>query len=266
MISIICPFYNSQIYLNRTIDSLLKQEGINFPIEIIFIDDGSTDMSNVIIKNGIKKLNDKKFSPILLKQKNKGPGAARNYGISKAKYQYIAFLDADDIWSKNKLSICKKAIDDNKDYFNLFIHDENYIRFNKNNDIIIHGVFDDANIMKSLYKKNNLSTSAVIVKKEVLMKCNGFDESLQSSQDYDLWLKASPYLKIYKINQVLGDYHETLGSITSKYYIFRFLDQLRIAIRYKSYVNKLFFVKKILKILFSKQWVFGLINRGNHNY
>ena len=122
----------------------------------------------------------------------------------------------------------------------------------------------------SLYVKNCLSTSAVIVKKELLIKHGGFDERLMSSQDYDLWLKLSPYLVLYKINDILGEYHETSNSITAKFYFYRVFDQLLIAYRYKSYVTIHQYYFKVFKIIFSKQWFYGLKNiffgNKSHNY
>ena len=91
-----------------------------------------------------------------------------------------------------------------------------------------------------------------------------------SSQDYELWLRLSPHLKVLKIDQVLGEYRETLNSITSKFYIYRMFDQLIIAYRYRKYVPLLKFYLKIIKIIFSKQWFYGIKNiilrKKSHNY
>ncbi len=266
MISIICPLYNSENHLDKLIDSLLEQKGVSETIEIIFIDDGSNDQTLLTLIPKTKLL-EKKYSTVkILKQKHKGPGAARNYGIKESSYDYIAFLDSDDRWYETKLQVCIDIIKENKDMYNCYIHDEKYIRKNGESSIIENGITKNESISRSLYLNNCLSTSAVIVKKSLIKKFQYFDENLQSSQDYDLWLKMAPDLKIYKIKDILGEYIESSYSITSKYYIYRFLDQLFIAIRYRHYVSNLQFLKKIIRIILSKQWFFGLIKKNSHNY
>ena len=89
-ISIIVPVYNTAKYLDKCIQTLIKQTLED--IEIIFIDDGSEDGSAEILKNYAK--NDKRIS--ILNQNHKRQGAARNYGLSIAQGEYIGFVDADD--------------------------------------------------------------------------------------------------------------------------------------------------------------------------
>lgn len=89
-VSVIVPIYNSELYLSRCLDSLVNQSLKS--IEFILIDDGSTDNSNNIIKEYMKK--DFRFS--LIEQKNEGVGSARNKGIKKAEGKYISFIDSDD--------------------------------------------------------------------------------------------------------------------------------------------------------------------------
>jgi len=268
MISIICPCFNSNSTINEVVDSIISQVGTRYTFEIIFIDDGSTDNTVSLIKSGMKKLNSKGIISRIYLSSHKGPGAARNIGIKKSQYDYIAFIDSDDIWYKNKLSICQDLISSHPSN-NIFIHDEKYVRNNKNASRIINGTFKQP-LYSSLYISNCLSTSAVILKKELLIKYGGFDEQLMSSQDYDLWLRLAPYLIPYKIDKVLGEYRESTNSITAKFYLYRVFDQLKIAYKYKNYVSYLQFCSKIIKIIFSKQWIYGIKNiilrRKSHNY
>ena len=266
MISIICPVYNSENYITKLVDSLARQKMYSESFEIIFIDDGSNDRTLSILESK-KSILDNKYSSVkIFKQEHLGPGAARNFGIKESTYDYIAFLDSDDIWYEDKLQICVENIKKGKNIFNCYIHNERYVRSNDKYSIIENGILSDECISKSLYMRNCLSTSAIIVEKNIIEKYRYFDENLQSSQDYDLWLKISPELKICKIDKILGEYIENPDSITSKYYFHRFVDQLVIAIRYRHYVSKYQFIKKVIKIIFSKQWIFGLIRRHSHNY
>lgn len=91
-VSVIMPVFNGEEFLNRSMDSLLKQTLDNF--EIVFINDGSTDNSLKILKEYEEKYD---FVNVLT-QENSGSGKARNYGINEAKGEYIAFLDADDFF------------------------------------------------------------------------------------------------------------------------------------------------------------------------
>src|SRR5579875_322194 len=95
LISIIIPLYNAEKYIIETIDSALQQSYKN--IEIIIIDDGSTDSSFNVAETY------KSDNIIVVKQENKGASAARNHGLKLAKGEYIQFLDADDILDVNKI-------------------------------------------------------------------------------------------------------------------------------------------------------------------
>lgn len=95
MISIIVPVYNARPFLEATIGSVLAQTYRDF--ELIFVDDGSTDDSIEYIKG----INDDRIK--ILKNDKKGVASARNYGLARAQGEYIAFLDADDIWDERKL-------------------------------------------------------------------------------------------------------------------------------------------------------------------
>ena len=92
MISVVIPLYNKEKYIKRAIESVLNQTFQKF--EIIVVNDGSTDKSAEIVQN----IKDPRIR--LINQKNAGVSAARNRGIQEAKYEYIAFLDADDFWEK----------------------------------------------------------------------------------------------------------------------------------------------------------------------
>ena len=268
MISIVCPTYNSSYTVDAVINSILSQTNTSHRFEIIFIDDGSTDNTEKIIHNGIKKLRLNNIDAFLHVNSHKGAGAARNLGIAKSRYDYVAFIDSDDVWYENKIEMCEKSITNNPGY-NIFVHDEIFIRNNKRYSRIINGIHEEP-LYKSLYIKNCFSTSAVVIKKELLNTYGSFDESLMSSQDYELWLRLSRHLKVDKMDEVLGEYRESEGSITSQFYLYRVFDQLNIARKYKGNVSRLQYYRKYLKIIFSKQWLYGIKNiilgKKSHNY
>ena len=93
----IIPCYNAELTIAQTIKSVKDQSYKNN--DLIVVDDGSTDKTYSIIKDLQKS-----YSFKIIRQKNKGQGAARNAGIYQSKSKYLCFLDADDIWAANRLN------------------------------------------------------------------------------------------------------------------------------------------------------------------
>ena len=111
-ISVIIPVYNAEMYVAEAIESVIAQ--CYDPVEIIVIDDGSSDGSAEIAK---------KFSAVVYEyQPNAGISAARNRGIEQAQGEFLAFLDADDIWVEEKLTLQLAAFEENSDLDIVFGH------------------------------------------------------------------------------------------------------------------------------------------------
>ena len=110
LISVIVPIYNSEKYLDNTIKSIINQTYKN--LEIILVDDGSTDKSYEICKKYQKKDNRIK----LFHQKNKGVSFARNIGIENSNGEFLTFLDSDDLIDKKMYEKLFNAFDNNLDY------------------------------------------------------------------------------------------------------------------------------------------------------
>jgi len=106
-VSTIIPAYNCERYIKETIESVLSQTYKD--IELIIIDDGSTDRTGEIVRSFESKVE------YIRQSKNTGPSAARNRGIEKAKGEYIAFLDGDDVWMPTKIEEQIKLLESNKD-------------------------------------------------------------------------------------------------------------------------------------------------------
>src|SRR5699024_6424946 len=99
MFSIVIPLYNKELSITNTLQSVLNQTFTDF--EVVIVNDGSTD--NSVEK--VEAFNDPRIR--LIHQANAGVSAARNKGIEEANYDWISFLDADDLWMENHLSILK---------------------------------------------------------------------------------------------------------------------------------------------------------------
>lgn len=122
LVSVVVPVYNAEKYLSRCIDSVVSQSLRN--IEILLVDDGSTDSSAEIMAR--YKENDERIRVIM--QSNKGAGAARNVGLSVARGRYLSFLDSDDFFELDMLEAAsKKADEENADIvaFGAWLYDEN---------------------------------------------------------------------------------------------------------------------------------------------
>lgn len=184
-VSVVIPYYNSKKTILRALHSVVNQTYRDF--EIILINDGSTDNSEQVVNEFTIK--NKNIKMININQTNLGPSKARNTGIKIAKGEYVAFLDSDDSWNKNKLEIQMKFIKKNK-YVSILGCDYNVI---KNNDIVINksnstGKYIKVDFYKRLFK-NYFSTPTVIVKKKVIAEFNGFNENQKYAEDSLLFLK-----------------------------------------------------------------------------
>lgn len=177
LVSVIIPAYNAQEIITSCIKSVLNQTYHN--IEIIVIDDGSTDSTLRIVqeyKNG--------FSINCLRifhQDNQGPSKARNLGIQQARGEYIAFLDSDDCWVDNKIEEQLKVFEEYKDCV-LVGTSTKYQQENVTKYSFIS--------FKRLLYSNRFTTSSVICKKQIVEKIL-FNEQQKYSEDYRLWLQIA---------------------------------------------------------------------------
>jgi len=193
-ISIIIPTYNQAESLQETIESVLNQTYKN--IEIIIVDDGSTDNTLEIISSFD---NDK---IICIQQENKGAGNARNRGIKKANGKYIAFLDSDDLWLKNKL---RKQIDFMKQNPEIGLLGTGCYQMIDINKIIHKKIFPFENkiLQKDLIKYNPFIQSSVMIRKDIFNSVDLYDEKFKESEDYDLWLRIAQKHKVANLQEAL---------------------------------------------------------------
>lgn len=183
LITVVIPVYNGEKTVRETIDSVLNQTFQDW--ELIIINDGSTDKTLEII-GSIKDERIKVFN-----YPNAGLAASRNRGISLAKGEYISFIDADDLWTPDKLEVQLKALQENPqavvayswtdiiDESSQIIRAGSYITFN--GDVY-------ANLLLMNFISNG---SNVLIRTEALKEVGKFDESLKSGEDWDMWLRLA---------------------------------------------------------------------------
>ena len=190
LVSIIIPTFNSAKFLSQTIESALNQTYKN--TEIIIVDDNSTDKTVEIIKNYQNKNSKIKFYKIKnYKKTGSGSGSKpRNFGIKKSKGKYIAFLDSDDLWEKNKLQRQVETITPNTDISFTkchYLHNQS-----KSKEKFIKEKFIDFSLNKlpgGLLLYNPIRLSSVIIKREVFRNVNFNEEKeIRGIEDLELWL------------------------------------------------------------------------------
>ncbi len=185
-VSVIIPTYNRATVLEEAVESVLNQTFRNF--ELLIIDDGSTDHTPQIVEKYRDKIK-------YLFQINKGPAAARNFGIQNSEGNFICFLDSDDRWLKNKLDVQVDLIRSDPD-IKICYTDEIWMRHGvRVNQKHVHRKYSGWIYQKCL-PLCIISPSSVMIHREVFDRVGFFDESLIVCEDYDLWLRIS---RVYPI-------------------------------------------------------------------
>lgn len=207
LISVIIPAYNSEKTIQETIESVLKQTFTDF--ELIVVNDGSTDATLEII-NSIK---DPRIQ--VLTYPNAGVAVSRNRGISHSTGEFISFLDADDLWTADKLEAQLKALQENPKaavaYSWLDSIDEsgNFLRPGTR-------ITENGNIYDKLFLTPFVSSgSNGLIRRQPLIEIGGFDESLAASQDYDLYLRLAARYDFVCVPSVQILYRILSGSMST---------------------------------------------------
>ena len=248
-ISVICPTYNSGSFIEKTLKTLIIQTQL--PHEVIISDDGSSDNTIKLVEQFI--LNHKtSISWKVLKNTHKGPGAARNSAIRVANGEWIAFLDSDDLWIKDKIKTVSCAI---KNYpnSNFFCHNELFISKSGRTRILEYGqrYHKDRPLLPQIYLANMFSTSAVVCKSELLRSNFYFNETFMSAQDYELWLRLSPIITPIFIKDILGKYVERTNNISTNNLWKRLNNEIRIIFIYKNQVSTFLVILRLFRVFLS---------------
>ena len=207
LVSIVIPTYNYARFISKSLKSVIDQTFENW--EVIVIDNHSTDDThNVVLKHIDSRIK-------YLKIDNKGIIAkSRNLGIKEAKGEWIAFLDSDDWWTKDKLEICFRNINEEVD----FIYHDLEIVDKKSKSYFRKKKFAGRHLSKPILKDlligviaegNAIGNSSVIVRKNMLDKIGGIseNENLVASEDYNTWLRIAKITDKFKyIKKRLGYY------------------------------------------------------------
>ena len=205
LISVIIPYYKKKEYIISSINSALNQTYKNLEIIIIYDDLNKEDL------NLLKKIKKKdKRIKIYINKKNLGAGRSRNKGIKLSKGIFVAFLDSDDLWKKNKLK--KQIFFMKKNGINA--SHTSYTIINSNNKIIGSRNAKDMSY-KLLLKSCDIGLSTVILKKEIITSKIKF-ANIKTKEDYVLWLKITlNNNKIFALKDNLTKWRKLEDSLSS---------------------------------------------------
>ena len=178
-ISVVIPTHNRAGLVLRALESVFAQS--HKADEIIVVDDGSSDETAQVLKQ-VKNIR-------VIQQENSGVSAARNKGIEISSSDWIAFLDSDDVWHKDKLKLQVDFHKTNPDI--LFSHTgEQWVKDDKIVTQKAHHKKPSGDCFLDNLNFCKIAPSSVMIKKEVFEKVGYFDESLEVCEDYDMWLRV----------------------------------------------------------------------------
>ncbi|WP_415272021.1 glycosyltransferase family 2 protein [Candidatus Pelagibacter sp. Uisw_121] len=205
LISVIIPYYKKKEYIISSINSVLNQTYKNLEIIIIYDDLNKKDL------NLLKKIKKKdKRIKIYINKKNLGAGRSRNKGIKLSKGVFVAFLDSDDLWKKNKLK--KQIFFMKKNGINA--SHTSYTIINSNNKIVGSRNAKDMSY-KLLLKSCDIGLSTVVLKKEIITSKIKF-ANIKTKEDYVLWLKITfNNNKIFALKDNLTKWRKLEDSLSS---------------------------------------------------
>jgi glycosyltransferase involved in cell wall biosynthesis len=207
LVSVVIPAYNRARYLPRALDCVLGQTCP--PAEIIVVDDGSTDDTAAVLAAYGDRVR-------CVRQANGGPSKARNTGIRHARHDLIAFLDADDWWTPDKLELqvplladdpCVGLVHADWDYY-----DEATGKYLP--------AFDDGHKLVGrcyprLFEGNAINLCTVVIRKACLDRVGLFDERLVRMEDYDLWLRVARHYEFGHVPRCLAFYCRHPGNLSA---------------------------------------------------
>ena len=197
-VSVIIPTYNREDYISETIQSVLEQTYKDF--EIIVVDDGSSDNTKKNLEKFEKRIK-------LIIQTNSERAIARNNGVKNSSGEYLAFVDSDDIWIKDKLEKQVKILDNDKKTILVYGQSQ---RIDKSSNQIKTAKRQkegySGNIFEKLLYRNFIVSATPVIRRGTFEKTQGFETRYVPYEDWEFWLRLSLLGKFYFINKPLAFY------------------------------------------------------------
>lgn len=202
-LSVVIPTYNSQETVRAALESVYNQSIP--PDEVLVIDDESTDNTCNVVTSNFPQVQ-------LIKKHNGGPASARNLGIKNATSEWVAFLDADDIWAADKNEIQLREVVENPRAVLVSSNWSPSARTLLENQKNRPSAIKTRKIWASdILVLNRFQTSTVIAKRSILDELHGFRSELDGAEDWDMWLRLSRRGEIIHIPELLIYYRDSDG-------------------------------------------------------
>lgn len=215
-VSVILPAWNAEEFIDQAIDSLIAQSDQDF--EVVAVNDGSTDRTGDILDARAASWNAQAATPTpkmrVIHQENKGLAAARNVAIGQARAEWLAMLDADDLWLPEKLARCRAFLADHPD---LSIVYTPMTPFDGTTGLDMAGHSKPCHagqLTGRLFSSIFVHDPAVVFHRRVIETCGGFDESLPVSIGNEFWLRVSTRFEFGLIDEPLARRRWTETSLT----------------------------------------------------
>ncbi len=217
LVSVVIPCFNAERYIAAAIRSVQDQHWSD--LEIVVVDDGSTDGSAELVATSFPGVR-------LIRQANQGVAAARNRGVREARGNWIAFLDADDLWLPGKLAAQSEVMSSDPKARVVYAAWKVWAGETPYPDVadlesLLAGADDPARwqgpsgwIYPDLLLDCALWTSTVVAHRSVFDEVGMFDTGLRIGEDYDLWLRVSRVTRILRVNRPCALYRAHAASIT----------------------------------------------------
>jgi glycosyltransferase involved in cell wall biosynthesis len=252
-VSVVIPSYNRAGCIEKAIDSVLEQTVDD--IEIILVDDGSTDNTRELVQN---KYGDQVR---YVYQENQGMAGARNTGIKNAQGDYIAFLDSDDYWRPGKLERQLSLAEEHPEYGLLASRCDKIQRsghINKPNRPLSYQSRRGKSgwVLNDLFQANFIRTSTVIIRRDCFNRIGLFDEKLIRGEDIDFWLRMASVYPIGFINESLTVYLDNPDGVSTDSLLARLY---RTIVFEKDYLKK-----RIPKSLYNRRMAMNYNKIGRH--
>jgi glycosyltransferase involved in cell wall biosynthesis len=227
-VAVIVPVYNAAGFVVETIESILQQSFQDFVI--VAVDDGSTDDSLAVLQS----IDDQRLR-VISQPNSGGPASPRNVGIANSGSEYVAIFDSDDLMVEDKLAVSIAALDACPEagflisdfgrvdeqgarmvesFLEPYAHFQRLVAAQMERDGFVY--LPPRPMFDVLCRENYVGTSSVVIRRAVLGKVGGFDESLRNCDDRDMWFRLTREFGAVYVPRALHYYRKRDGNISSR--------------------------------------------------
>ncbi|MFO8008368.1 MAG: glycosyltransferase family A protein [Candidatus Brocadiia bacterium] len=206
LVSVVMPAYNAEGFVADAIESVLAQD--YRPLEVLVVDDGSTDATGDVVQAY--------GAPVrCLRRENGGPAAARNTALREAGGDFIAFLDADDLWHPGKLEVQAALLQARPD---VGLCSARMSSFRSPEQVEWASLPAEPPVcpipLRMLVMRNPISTSTVMARAEAVRQAGEFDEGIFGPEDWDMWRRIAQHWKVLSMGTVAAAYRQRAASVS----------------------------------------------------